>query len=167
MEPYQKCLEELENSIPEYIKSVGAFQWENETFELVGHYLSPIYEKCQVCGHYPIREVFLIQNTKTKEKFKVGNRCIDKITNRKISKWFRDYYKRQKTIIKNKKWINAVSGILQGYERDELPISISEKGIERLQKMLARMCRGLNPTESQKRLVAYYVNKILEETEEE
>ena len=161
MEPYKQCLEQLESSIPEYIKSVGTFQWENETFELIGHYFSPIYEKCEVCGHYPIREIFLIQNTKTKEKFKVGNRCIDKITNQKISKWFRNYHKRQKTIIKNKKWINAVSGILEAYENEELPIYISQKGIERLEKMLKRMCEGYNPTKTQLRLASYYIEKIL------
>ena len=165
MEAYKQCLQKLENSIPEYIKSVGTFQWENETFELVGHYISPTYEKCQVCGHYPIKEVFLIENTKTKEKFKVGNRCIDKITNRKISKWFRDYYKKEKNIIKNKKWINAVSGILEGYEKGELPVFVSEKGIQRLQRMLDRMCKGWNPTESQKRLASYYAEKILKAVE--
>jgi hypothetical protein len=136
-------LQELNATVPEYIKSVWQFQYENKTWRIVLHFVSPNYMKCDVCGNFPIIVVFVIRTGG--EKLNVSNECIDRITNRKVSKWFKDYRLKRKNIIRNRSYIDDVSSILAAYKNNKLPIQISKIDIEELQKMLGRMCNGKKP----------------------
>jgi hypothetical protein len=156
-----ECSKELEDTVPEYIKSVGTFQYENEDFALTGHYISSSHETCQVCGHTPIVDVYVV-SSRTK-KMIVGNVCINRISNQRIEEWFRTCQRKKNNIEANRELIDTVNEILHDYENDTLSIYISEKGVQRLQKMLDRMCNGINPMESQESLAQYYIRKIDEQ----
>ena len=39
-------------------------------------YQSKEFIKCQLCGHYPIKNIFLLMNERTGESLKVGSECI-------------------------------------------------------------------------------------------
>lgn len=163
---YDECLEELKDQLPEYIEQVGRFQHENTTWEITGHYFTKKPEHCEICGHYPIKEVFVITNKKGKS-LHIGNVCINKITNTEIGEWYKKIHDKIERLKKNKKYINILSGMLEDYENDELIIPMSQQGYDRLQAMLNRMCNGLNPTKSQLSLFHYYVKKALKHAKEE
>lgn len=150
MTRYQDALNELDDSLGEYIRLVGEFQYRNEPFVICDHYITDTHETCEVDGHYPIREVFLIRNVKKDEILKVGNKCIDSITNKKIARWFRSHTKKRRQLIKNKDRIEKLGEMVK-WEW------ISEIGRRRLKRMLDRLCKGLKPTKSQQRLCNYYI----------
>lgn len=132
--------------MPEYIKSVASFQFEGENYILVDHYRSDAYLVCEICGHERILDVYVVMDSRGK-KLIVGNVCIDKISNQKIRKWFASYKQKTDNIQKNRELIDQVSKILEDCENGEAPIYISKIGIERPEKLLDRMCSGLDPLE--------------------
>lgn len=138
--PFEDCLRRLEAKIPDYIKSVGSFQYENETCTCTGIYDAAIMQKCQACGHYPIREVFVVTNTKG-ESFNVGNVCINRITNQKISQWYKTYRRKRANLEKNKHIIEKLSNI----------------NTPEANQIQARLCHGFNPTKKQRK----YLNDLL------
>jgi len=163
MKKSEEVLEELDAGVPEYIKSVGSFQYEGENYTLVGHYRSETYLTCQICGHERIVDVYVVMDSSGK-KWIVGNVCIDKISNQRIKDWFTNYKQKRDNIEKNAQLIDQVNEILDEHEDGELPIHISKIGIERLRKMHDRMCEGLNPLEKTVKLAYYYINKIARAT---
>jgi hypothetical protein len=160
MKKSEEFLAELEDGIPEYIKSVGSFQYESETYSLVRHYRSDIYSTCQICGHERIIDIYVVMDSSGKN-WRVGNVCIDRISSQKISGWFKSYILKRDNIEKNAPLIDEVAEILEDYENRVLPTYISEVGIERLKKMLDRMHRGLDPLQKTIKLARYYTNKIV------
>jgi hypothetical protein len=152
-------LKDLDASIPEYIKAVGEFQYDGKAYRLVDHFRAKDYLTCQVCGHEKIKDIYIVANT-TGNTSIVGNVCIDKISNQKISECFRSYRQKRDTIIKNRQLIDGVDAILLKYEWGRLPHFISKIGIERLQKMMDRMCEGFNPLEKTAKLARYYMQKM-------
>ena len=167
MSKYEECLEELEESLPEYIRTIGEFQHENKKWQISNHYFVEKPDRCQICGHYPIKEIFEI--TSTGNILKVGNVCINKITNTKIGKWYKTTYKKIEQLKQNKSKITIISGMLKDYENDTLPFSMSSIACERFEKMLDRLCNGLNLTKSQDGLFYAYIRKAadyLESAEE-
>lgn len=75
-----------------------------------------------LCGHYPIKELCIIQNTKNKEKTIVGNCCILKILNIDTEKLFKGLKKIKKDNSKsiNKEFLNYVfeHNIINDWEFD-------------------------------------------------
>lgn len=163
MKRSEEVLEELDANIPEYIKSVGSFQYEGENYTLVGHYRSDVYLTCQICGHEKIIDVYTVMDSSGK-KWIVGNVCIDKISNQKIKEWFTSYKQKRDKIENNRELIDKVDVIIKDYENGKLPIYISKMGIERLRKMRDRMCMGLDPLEKTVKLANYYIRKIARKT---
>jgi hypothetical protein len=134
---YERSLKRLDEKIPEYIKQVGTFQYENETYALTGYYIADLYEQCQICGHPKIREVYVVTNTKG-ESFLVGNICINSISNQKISKWYKEYRRRKETLTKNKHILDAI---------DKFPEPFSHQDV--INPIQSRICKGFNPTRKQ------------------
>jgi len=155
----EELLLDLEDDISEYIKSVGSFQYENVQYSLVRHYRSGTYLTCEICGHERIIDVYEIKDDSGK-KWIVGNVCIDNITNRKIKEWFTGWKQKKDCVEKNRYWIDEVSDILERYESGTLSKYISKMGVERLRKMLERMCKGLDPLEKTVKLANYYIRKM-------
>jgi hypothetical protein len=112
--------------------------------------------KCGVCGNYPIFDVSVIRS-EDGDRLNACNNCIDQITNRAVSGWFKTYRKKRENIIENRKYINGLSLVLAAYEQNELSFKISSEDVEILRKVFVQMCNGLNPRTEQKQLAECYV----------
>jgi len=117
------------------------------------------WTKCEVCGNHPIKYVSVIRNSDG-QRLRVGNVCIDRLTNRKMSEWFRKFRTKRENIIRNRRIIDGLDSILTAYQSSELPFQISENDITRLQKSFRRMCNGLNPTRNQEQTAERYIGMI-------
>jgi hypothetical protein len=113
-----------------------------------------------VCGNHPIKEVSVIRSSDGRE-LRVGNKCIDRLTNRKVSEWFRKFSAKRENVIRNRRYIDGLASILTAYKSSELPFPISENDLARLQKAFERLCKGLNPTREQEQLVKCYTGSVV------
>jgi hypothetical protein len=118
---------------------------------LVNNFAASQHMKCSVCGDYPIFDVSIIRNEEG-DRLNACNNCIDQITNRTVSGWFKTYRKKRESIIENRKYIDGLSSMLAAYERNELSFRISGEDVEKLRKTFVQMCNGLNPRTEQKQL---------------
>jgi hypothetical protein len=78
----------LSRIIPEYVRSVGSFQYKGKMYLLVNNLVSSPYMKCDVCGNYPIIDVSVIRN-EDGGRLNACYNCIDRITNQNVSMWFK------------------------------------------------------------------------------
>jgi len=152
---------ELSRTIPECIRSVGSFQYRGKTYCLVNNFASSQYMKCSLCGNYPIFDVSVIRSQEG-DRLNACNTCIDQITNRVVSGWFKTYRKKRENIIENRKYINGLSLVLAAYEQNELSFKISSEDVEKLRKTFVQMCNGLNPRTEQKQLAECYISYSVE-----
>ena len=156
---------ELNRAFDAYVKSFFSFEYENKTYRLVNSYVALPWARCDVCGNHPIKEVSVIRSSDGQE-LRVGNSCIDRITNRKTSKWFKKFrtkwFKKFRTkrenAISNRKYIDGLSSILAAYGNNELPFQISKNEIERLQEAFEQMCNGFNLNRKQVQFVECYLS---------
>jgi hypothetical protein len=151
----------LSRTTPGRIQSVGAFQYNGKTYRLIDNFASSQYMKCGICGNYPIFDVSVIRS-EDGERLNACNNCIDQMTNRTVSSWFKTYRKKRENIIENRKYIDGLSSILAAYERNELSFQISREDVEKLRKMFVQMCNGLNPRTEQKQLAECYISYSME-----
>lgn len=145
---YEECLERLDEKIPEYVESIGNFRYENETYTLTNYYVSDLHKQCQICGHSPIREIYVVTNTKG-ETFIVGNVCINTISNQKISKWYKEYRRRRESLQKNKHILDAI---------DKFPDKWKYEMQKKLNPIESRICKGYNPTKKQREYLKCLLN---------
>jgi hypothetical protein len=141
----------LSRTIPEFIRSVGSFQYRGKTYRLVNNFASSQYMKCSLCGNYPIFDVSVIRS-QDGDGLNACNNCIDQITNLVVSGWFKTYRKKRENIIENREYIDGLSLVLAAYEQNELSFKISSEDVEKLRKTFVQMCNGLNPRTEQKQL---------------
>lgn len=149
-----EILLELNRTFAKYIRSVGQFNHESKTYKIANYFVSSHYMKCDVCGNFPKVSIFIIKSDG--DKLRVGNECIDRTTNQNVSKWFKDYRRKRKNVIRNRRYIDGLASILTAYRSSELPFQIPERDIEKLQKTFERICKGLNPTRKQEQLAKCY-----------
>jgi len=150
---YKQAIKKLENSMPQYLKTVGAFQWEGEDWEITDHHLIPDDEpmqKCQCCGHYPIREIYYVTSEKIGETRIVGNRCIDSITNKKIAKIFKAYTRKINRTKKNKRYFDTIQKLLELWEEFRPNFYVNTYEATKLYDMLNRLRDYKNLTKKQK-----------------
>jgi hypothetical protein len=143
----------LSRTIPEFIRSVGSFQYRGKTYRLVNNFASSQYMKCSLCGNYPIFDVSVIRS-QDGDRLNACNNCIDQITNLVVSGWFKTYRKKRENIIENREYIDGLSLVLATYEQNELSFKISSEDVEKLRKTFVQMCNGLNPRTEQKHLAS-------------
>ena len=141
----------LSRTIPGFIQSVGSFQYKGKTCRLVNNFAASQHMKCSVCGNYPIFDVSIIRNEEG-DRLNACNNCIDQITNRTVSGWFKTYRKKRESIMENRNYIDGLSSMLAAYEQNDLSSKIPSEDIEKLRKTFVQMCNGLNPTTEQKQL---------------
>jgi hypothetical protein len=147
----------LSRTIPECIQSVGVLQYKGKTYRLIDNFASSQYMKCGVCGNYPLFDVSVIRS-EDGDRLNLCNNCIDQMTNRTVSSWFKTYRKKRENIIENRKYIDGLSSILTAYERTELSFQISREDVKKLRTTFVQMCNGLNPMTEQKQLAECYIS---------
>ena len=151
----------LSRTIPGCIRSVGSFQYRGKTYRLADNFAASQYMKCGVCGNYPIFDVSVIRSEEG-DKLNACNNCIDRITKRAVSGWFKTYRKKRENIIENRKSIDGLSSMLASYEQNDLSSKISSEDVEKLRTTFVQMCNGLNPRTEQKQLAECYFSYSVE-----
>jgi hypothetical protein len=149
-------LQELNRRFAAYIKSIFPFQYEGKVYQLINNYVASPQMKCQVCGNYPIIEVSVIESEDYRQ-LRVGNDCIDRLTNRKISRWFKNYRRKRENVIRNRKSIDELSSVLTASQRNELAVQIRDCDFEILRLMFEKMVNGLNPNRKEEQIAECYI----------
>jgi hypothetical protein len=149
-------LQELNRRFAAYIKSIFPFQYEGKVYQLINNYVASPQMKCQVCGNYPIIEVSVIESEDYRQ-LRVGNDCIDRLTNRKISRWFKNYRRKRENVIRNRKSIDELSSVLTASQRNELAVQIRDCDFEILHLMFEKMVNGLNPNRKEEQIAECYI----------
>ena len=148
-------LQDLNRRFAAYIKSIFPFQYEGKVYQLINNYVASPQMKCQVCGNYPISEVSVIESEDYRQ-LRVGNDCIDHLTNRKVSRWFKNYRKKRENVMRNRKYIDEVS-LLTASQKDELALQIRECDFEILRLMFEKMVNGVNPNIKEEQIAECYI----------
>jgi hypothetical protein len=148
----------LDKTFAAYMQSIFPFQHNGKIYRLINNYNALPWAKCDVCGNHPIIGVSVIRS-EDGHQLRVGNDCIDRITNRRVSRWFKNYRRKRKNVMRNRKYIDGISLILNAYERNKLAFQITESDVAKLRKVLKRMCNGLNPTMKQEQITKCYTSR--------
>jgi hypothetical protein len=147
---------ELNRKFSAYMKSVFPFQYDGKVYQLINNYVASPNMKCEVCGNYPIIEVSVIESEDF-QQLRAGNDCIDRLTNRKVSRWFKNYRKKRKNVIRNRKYIDELSLLLNASRRNELAFQIRDCDFAMLSLMLEKMVNGLNPNRREEQMAECYI----------
>jgi hypothetical protein len=148
---------ELNRTVPMYMREVRPFQYKNKTYRLIDNYVAVPYMKCDVCGDYPTFEVSIIES-EDDEVLHVGNDCMDRLTGRSVSEWFRSFRRKREGIIANRKYIDQLSLILNPDDCKELFSQITEPNIEKLRVLLEQMNNGEKLTTRQEQIADGYMS---------
>lgn len=140
------------------MKSVFPFQYEGKVYQLINNYVTSLHMRCDVCGTHPIFEVSIIRS-ENGQQLAVGNNCIDRLTNRQVSSWFKNYRKKRENIIRNRKYIDGLSLILNDSLRNELVFKITESDIKRLSLLLEKLINGFNPDRRESQIAECYIRR--------
>ncbi len=148
---------ELKTAFVAFLNSFFPFEYKNKTYRLVNIYVASPWIRCDICRNYPIQDISVIRNSDGQE-MRLGNKCIDLITNRKVSEWFKEFKIKRDNVTLNRRYIDGLASILAACGRSERSFQIPANDIEKLQKALEQMCNGFNPTREQEQLAEYYIN---------
>ena len=149
---------ELNRKFAAYMASVFQFQYAGKVYQLINNYVASPHMRCDVCGNYPIFEVSIIRS-EDGQQLHVGNNCIDRLTHRKVSKWFKNYRKKRENIIRNRKYIDGLSLILNDSRRNGLTFPISDSEIKKINLVLEKMVNGLNPNGREEQIAECYIRR--------
>ncbi len=151
---------ELNRAFAECIASVIPFQWRNKTYRLINCYIASPWTRCDDCGNYPISDVFVIESSDGKS-LRVGSKCIDHLTNRKVSECFETFMTRRKNIINNRQYIDGFVSMLTECKHRDFPFQMSEDEVRLMQNAVEHMCSGFNLDREQEQVAQRYINKDL------
>ena len=149
---------ELNRKFGAYMKSIFPFQYEGKVYQLIDNYVASPHMKCDVCGNYPIFEVSVIRSDDG-QQLRVGNNCIDYLTNRHVSSWFKNYRKKRENVMRNRKYIDGLSLILNDSRRNKLAFEIPDIDIKKLSLVLEKMVNGLNPNRRESQIAECYIRR--------
>ena len=149
---------ELNRRFAAYMKSVFPFQYEGKVYQLINNYVTLRHMRCDVCGTYPIFEVSIIRS-EDGQQLTVGNNCLDRLTKLKVSGWFKNYRKKRENVIRNRKYIDGLSLILDGSLRNELDFKITDSDIKRISLLLEKLINGFNPDRRESQLADCYIRR--------
>ena len=135
---------ELGRAFDAYLKSFSPFEYENKTYSVVNYYVASPWTRCDVYENHPIKYVSVIRS-RDGPRLRVGNVCIDRLTNQKVSEWFRKFITKRENVTRNRRYIDSLDSILTAYRNSELAFQIPEKDLAKLQGAFRRMRNGLNP----------------------
>jgi hypothetical protein len=96
---------ELNRTVATYLSAVNPFQYKNKTYRLIDNYAAVPYMACDVCRNYPTFEVSIIESDKG-SRLCVCNNCINSLTGKNISEWFRSFRRKRESTLANRKQID-------------------------------------------------------------
>jgi hypothetical protein len=128
---------ELTKAFVAFLKSFFPFGYEGKTYRLENNYVASPWRRCDVCRNYPIKYVSVHRSNDGKE-LHVGNKCLDQITNRKASEWFKKYRTKRENVTRNRKYIDGLDSILTAHNNGELSLQTPENDVKRLRKALEK-----------------------------
>ena len=99
---------ELNREVAAYLKSIPPFRYKSTTYRLIDNYVAVPYMKCGVCGDYPLFEVSVIESDDG-TRLHVGNDCIDRLTGRNVSEWFKNFRNKRELAMANRKATDQLS----------------------------------------------------------
>ena len=149
---------ELNRKFAAYMKSVFPFQYEGKVYQLINNYVASPHIRCGVCGNYPIIEVSVIES-EDYQQLRVGNDCINRLTKREVTNWFKNYRRKRENVIRNRKYLDELSLILTASRRNELAFQIRDCDFETLRLMLEKMVNGLNPNRREEQIAECYISR--------
>jgi hypothetical protein len=148
---------ELSKSVAAFLQSVFPFQYENKVYRLIDNYVASPYARCDVCGNHPIIEVSVIRS-EDGHHLRVGNDCIDNMTGRRVSRWFKNCRSKRENIMSNRRYIDGISEVLKAYEGNELSFKIVYGDVEKLSFALEKMINGLNLDRKEEQTAECYLS---------
>lgn len=151
-------LQELCKTFDAYIRGVFAFKYNNKFYRLIDNYIAQPYMRCDVCGNYPLFEVSIIESDGGK-RLCLGSNCIDYMTGRPVSEWFKSYRKKRASVIENRKYIDQLTLMLETHYKNELSFQIADGDVEKISVILVQMCNGLALTTKEEQILECYTSR--------
>ena len=110
---------DLRRVASKFVESVLPFEYKNKVCRLVNSYVASPWTRCNVCGHHPIKNVFVVRCSDG-QRLRVGSSCIDRITGLQISELFEKFRIKRENIISNRRYIDGLASILTAHKNNEL-----------------------------------------------
>ena len=148
---------QLSRTYAAYMKSIFPFQYKGKVYRLINNYVASPQMRCQICGNYPIIEVSVIES-EDYQQLRVGNDCINRLTNRKVSRWFKNYRKKRENVMRNRKYIDELSRIITASQRNDLSVQLRDCDFETLRLMLEKIVNGFNPNRKEEQIAECYIS---------
>ena len=138
---------ELGMAFDAYLKSFSPFEYENKTYSVVNYYVASPWTRCDVYENHPIKYVSVIRS-RDGPRLRVGNVCIDRLTNQKVSEWFRKFRTKRENVTRNRRYIDSLDSILTAYRNSELEFQIPEKDLASCKEHSGEFATGSTPLEN-------------------
>lgn len=138
----KEALQEEKSRISEYLRSIGEFNYKNENCRLIDHYKSDIIRHCTIENH-PIKDVYVVQSS-SGQTYPIGNYCINRIGNAKITEWFRNQQHKEDRLSnpETQNNLDIYAGFLNAIESDNLPFKPLSTQLEILKDGYNRVLNG-------------------------
>jgi hypothetical protein len=150
---------DLSRTVAAHYRSIAPFQYNKETYHLTDNYSEVPYTKCAVCGEYPIFEVSVISSDSGNKTLRIDNKCIDRLTGQNLSEWSRNNRIKRQNIIANRKYIDALSLIIEARNSKDPAHQLTNEDAEKLTIILEQLYKGLNLTTTQQQVADFYISK--------
>ncbi|MCW4018133.1 MAG: hypothetical protein NWF00_05585 [Candidatus Bathyarchaeota archaeon] len=151
-----EVLDELKMASVAFMNSFFPFEYEDTTYRLVDYYVAFPWIKCEVCYNYPIQYVSVVRSSDGQD-LHLCDECIDLITKRRVSEWFKKFRAKNETVTSNRRYIDGIDSILTAHKRRPFAIQMPEKDLDELQKTLEQLCNGFEPSRKQQQLAECYM----------
>jgi hypothetical protein len=154
-----EILLELNRTFADYIENIGEFEHEDKTYKIAHYFIPSPPMQCNICGTYPKHSIFMIKRKSDSKELSVGNRCIDRITNKNVAEKFKAHIRKRKNVIANRKYVDGIYSIIVAQKKNKLSFQITKEDTKKLQKALERMSKGLKLTRTQEQLAKCYITQ--------
>jgi hypothetical protein len=150
---------ELDREVAVYLSCIPPFKYENKVYHLFDNYVAVPHMRCAVCGDYPLYEVSVIESEDGSTRLHIGDSCIDDLTGRGVSDWFKNFRRKRDSVLANRKYVDQLSQLLDAYSKKELPFELTSGDIEKIRCILEQIYSGQNPASSQMEIADNFLNR--------
>jgi hypothetical protein len=150
---------ELDREVAVHLSGIPTFGYENKVYRLIDNYVAVPQMRCAVCGEYPLYEVSIIESEDGNTRLHLGDSCIDNLTGRRVSDWFKSFRRKRDCILANRKYVDQLSQLLEAYDKKDLPFEITSGDINKIRGILEQIYNGQNPPSSQMDVADNFLNR--------